>query len=336
MTFWHDLASRARGLASHLLGADERREMAGVPDLAGLARALAPTPYGAHLATARPSPAGIEEALRRRAARDLGVLARWAGPSRIRLLSVVFEDVDRRSLRALVRGAAAGAPSDARLRATLATPGLPEARLREAARAPTPEVLAGLLERWDHPLAPAVGAGLGGARPDLFRVEIELSRLWTARSVEATRRKDPTLRGFVRDTVDEENLRTALARTRSPRGHGEPPFLVGGRWLERDVFGAAIGAGGPGQVREILGEALAGTPLGSVPGALEDRTLEEAILDVGISRTAGESRLRPGGPAPVLLFVLGLRREVRAIRRLAWAVELGAPVEERLGGGRAA
>jgi len=181
-----------------------------------------------------------------------------------------------------------------------------------------------------------VGAGLGGARPDLFRAELELSRVWIARSVEATRRGDATLRWFVRETVDEENLRTALARTRSSRGHGEAPFLDGGRWVARDVFEAAIAAEGSERVREILGDGLAGTPLGSVARALEDRTLEEAVLDAGIARTAEEARLRPGGPAPVLLFVLGLRREIQAVRRMAWAVALGAPEEERLGGGRAA
>ncbi|HSR43558.1 MAG TPA: V-type ATPase subunit, partial [Longimicrobiales bacterium] len=140
----------------------------------------------------------------------------------------------------------------------------------------------------------------------------------------------------IRDTLDEENLRTALARARSPRGQGEPPFLAGGRWLEKEAFGAAIGAEDPGAVREILAGALAHTPLGAALGSLEDRTLEEAVLDTRIARIAEDARLRPGGAGPVLHFVLRLRREVRALRRLTWAVELGAPVEERDGAGRAA
>ena len=94
-------------------------------------------------------------AVRRKAAARMRLLARWAG-GRDAVLAVVFEEEDRRSLRALLRGAVQGARAEERLEDLIPTPLLPERALAELARQARPAAIAALLTAWQNPYGPAL------------------------------------------------------------------------------------------------------------------------------------------------------------------------------------
>ena len=142
---WEDLATRARGLATHLLGRADLDGLARAESLDALADVL--RARGFLPAGGPATPGALELAVRRMAGARLAVLAAW-GHARNTLLAVVFEDEDRRSLRALLRGAVRAAPPEERLAGLIPTPGLPERALAELAGQPTPGAIAALLTAW--------------------------------------------------------------------------------------------------------------------------------------------------------------------------------------------
>jgi len=333
MTAWDDLASRARGLGAHILDPAALQRMAASPDPGRLASGLRNTPYGPWIPVPRPAPSQLEDALRRRESDALQILARWAGPGRLRLLAPLFEDEDLRSLRVLLRAAVAGLPEEERTRGLLPTPGLPERRLEEASRAGGLGALAGLLGRWEHPLARAVAGPAQEealrAEPDLFRLEDTLTRAWATRVRDAVSGGPRELRTFVRETLDETNLLTASARVRSPAGASGTLFLDGGVWLGVDAFREAVETDDRDASAGRLRVALTGTPLEGLPPSGALFSLEEVVLTRAVERWRERARQGPVGPGPVVHFWLRLRREVRALRRLIWAGALGAPEEAR-------
>ena len=241
---------------------------------------------------------------------ELAILARWAD-DRAGALAVIFDDEDRASLRALVRGVVAGAPVEDRLAAAAPTPTLPAAVLRSLARAPTPAALAEELARRAHWAAPVVAA----SERDLFRVEQDLARAFAARA-RAGARREPTLARHVAQVIDAENagaawLLAARGREVDPAGC----FLEGGARVSRDVFVAACG----GRTTELT-RALADTPLAR---ALDGGGLEDAALAWHLDTQARERRRDPAGLAAVLLLVLSRRRDRRIARRTRWRTVLG-------------
>lgn len=356
---WEDLDARARGMSTRLLPEAELDRLAGLPDLEALVRALpAPLrPPGEAPATAR----RVDRALGRAAGDRLGLLARWAGPSRRARLAVVFGEEDRRSLRILLRAAAAGLPTERRLDGVTATPDLPEGVLRRAARADDPAGVLAVVEDAGHPfgglLPPATGRGPHGAT-DLFALETALSRAWALRAVEGAGR-DRGLRRFVGRAVDLENAWTALfapgptpagppdGDARGGEGEAVAPgeeaglHLGGGSALPAGTFRDVTGTSDRARRRELLAEAFSGTPLGRAfaDPAAGAAGLEARALDARIAEERWHGRRDPLGPAPLLEYVLRLRREVRSLRRVAWGLEMGAPAGARAGGtgpGRAA
>lgn len=254
--------------------------------------------------------AAVEAATRERAEHDLATLARWSDA-----LAPLVLDEDRRSVRALVRGLAAGAPSMQRLAATIATPALPAKTLVHLAEATTIGELVEALG--DHPFARV----LAGARAPLDPLAIELAL--TRRFAELARSRDRALRTYLSQVIDAEHAGAALLlaeRGRELDASGE--YARGGRLVDRDTFRAAA-AGPIGVARGKLAAALAGTPLQRAlfdvaPGALEDAALAWQL--------ATQHRLRrfaPLGLAPAIHVVLRRRDEARRLRRVAWRLVLG-------------
>jgi hypothetical protein len=128
---WDDVDARARGLASRLLSREAIAGLRRAGDLRQLSQELVRLGV---LSEEVPEPSGavLELALRRVAGHQLHVVRRWLGP-RLDVVAVALDAEDRRSLRALVRGAAAGAHPDARLIGLMPTPMLPERLLGELA-----------------------------------------------------------------------------------------------------------------------------------------------------------------------------------------------------------
>jgi vacuolar-type H+-ATPase subunit C/Vma6 len=325
---WDDLNARARGLGARLPGRAGLRALAGARDLEAFARALEERgllPRG----TPRSAPA-VERGLRAAQAHAVRTLGAWAGPRADRL-AALFEDADRQSLRALFRGAAAGAPPDRRLAATLPTPSLPDAALEALSRAPGPADLARLLAARESPYARAVAAEAERPRPDLWSLELALDRTFARRALRSARRAGAELLRYVRDLLDLENLWTALALAGDPGREpdlGDGAFVEGGARLGRDAFATAIRAGSARSAAQTLAPAFAGTPLARALAEGErPASLDETAHAFLLRRHTLAARRRPYGPAPTLAFWLRLRWEHRQMRKILWGLALGAPAD---------
>lgn len=323
MSVWVDVVARARGLRTHRLAPASLHALRRAPDLAALGRALRQTGFPVDEGERR-APA-LDLAVRRRAASELRILVRWCGP-RAAELPVIFEDEDRRSLRALLRGSLQRAPTDARLAGLVPTPTLPERALSELAEAPSPAAVAALLTIWGHPFAPGLRLAAGAAAPDPLALDIALDRAWAARARAGAKRGGPELTRFVADAVDLANAGTALVMAGSPRPRVTEQFLEGGRHLDRARYVELL-AKSRATATGLLAATFAETPYAPVFRAAPLHGLDEAILTARVAVQRAAARRAPLGPAPVLWYALELRAETVAVSRIIWGVALGAPSE---------
>ncbi|HEY6808759.1 MAG TPA: V-type ATPase subunit [Gemmatimonadales bacterium] len=323
------LNARARGLETHLLRRADLDRLARAPDPETLAAAL--RAVGVPLAEGELAPAALDLGLRRLAAARLRVLARWCG-DRPAVRLVLFGDEDRRSLRAVVRGAAHGVPAEVRLSGLVPTPALPERALRELAGQPTASAAAALLVAWGNPYGPALLDAATSAHPDLLRLELALNRGWAVRAGRAAAGEGGVLEQYVRESIDLENAFTALALA-GERTDVAPKdaFLRGGAHLGIDTFETAA-AGAATDAPRTLARAFGDTPLGQAferYGA--EASLEDHILRVRIRSLVRAMRTAPLGAAPWLVCALRLRAEILDLRRIVWGVALAAPQDDIAG-----
>lgn len=325
---WDDLNARARGLGTHLLEPAQMAALSREPDAPSLAAALRREGVLTTAMTEAPSPQDLELAIRRWAAALLRILARWAG-SRAAVLPLVFDEEDRRSLRSVLRGSVQHVPAEQRLAGLIPTPALPERALEELARTATPADAAALLAVWHHPFATTVLPAAAAAQPDLFALDLALSRAVAVRATDAARQsRSGTLRSWVRDTIDLENARSAILL--STAGDDVVPadvFLPGGQHLTFPAFERAVMAREPGAVAMQLATAFAGTPYGAtfMHAGRDVAALEHELVQQRMDELARERRRAPLGPLPVLWFALQLRTQVVDLQRIVWTVALNAP-----------
>jgi vacuolar-type H+-ATPase subunit C/Vma6 len=336
------LVARARGLEGRILGEAALGEIERAGDVRTMSAALGRVGLleDAGYAT-------VEREARQRVAEDLAILAQWAASERA-AMEVIELDEDCHSLRAIVRGMAAGVSPERRRAATTPTSLLPEHVLAELAATASPVEIQRVLVRRDHPLASAfaeivdvdvhVTRSRARTRPcgrqghgtdddirpaviDVLAVEVALTQTFAL----AVRRiaSDNALATFVTQTIDVQNAGSALLlAARGQELVDDDMFIAGGDRLGRGTFDDAAVA--PlDRARELLADAFWGTPLArafdaSTPGALED-----AALDWQLATQAALRRRDPHGAAGVLHVVLRRRAEARRLRRAAWRVALG-------------
>jgi vacuolar-type H+-ATPase subunit C/Vma6 len=321
--------ARAKGLSSRLLQREALAGLAQVRDLQQLSRALAGlgvVPEEIPNATA----AALELALRRSAGSALHVARRWLG-ERSEVVAVVLEAEDRRSLRALVRGAAAGVHAEVRLTGLVPTPSLPERLLQELAGRSRVRDQAALLVAAGHPYGAPMLAAAAAQEPDLFLVELAIARTFAERAQRGARRDGRFLREYVGDLIDIDNCRTVLLLAQRASEPAPRAFIAGGRRLTQEDFARAARIGEPTRAARVLGEALGGGTLAAAlirypaaPAELE-RALEAQLAD----RLLRQARLDPLGPAPLLLYCHRLRAQSVALGELVWSVDLGVPPGQR-------
>ena len=325
------LTARARGLATHLLARDALEALTAVPDLETLARRLASLGALPERARGVGDVFDVERAVAQAAGDRLRTLSRW--PRRPRgALDVFFADEDRRSLRALLRGAIQGAPGGSRLRGLLPTPALPAQVLALlSTAASTQEVLQALLAR-GFPDAERLLAVAGHTAAGLFGLETVLLR-WFARRAARAAARDRVLRAFVVETIDVGNAINAWLFAGDPRDvHPREFFVSGGRWLALDAFTAAAASRDRQAAAQTLATALARSPLArviAVPGAASH--IERAFLGAALDRLRRTARREPLGSAPALRVLLLIGAQARDLRALAWGAALGLPSAMRVG-----
>jgi len=321
--YWGDLNARARGLGTHLLGRGALTALAAAPERVTLADRLgyegdSPDPSGG----VAPS---LELMVRRSLARRLATLARWAG-RRTKALVVIFEDEDRRSLRALVRGALQGAAGETRLTGLVPTPSIPEHALRALASLNSAVNIARALVGWGNPYGAAIIEETARSQPDLLRLDALINRTFAERALAASRRVT-TLRAHVRRVIDLENVHAALGvAARGGDASLELCFVEGGDILSRHAYDAAAGAGAPHRAALELAGTFTATPYGAVLArySADISRLEGPLLAAQIAEVDRMRRLDPLSPAPLLVYALRLRAEALDIRRIMWGAALGA------------
>ncbi len=324
---WDDLTARSRGLGTHLLPRAELEALARISDPAALAAALR---RAGVLTTAErevPGWADLEAGVRHWAASLLAILARWAGP-RSAALPLVYDDEDRRSLRAITRGAMEHAAPERRLAGLIPTPALPERALQTLAALSSVTRIAALLAAWRHPYAAALAPFTAAVDVDLFAVELALDRAAAAAAVRAARRaRHRALRDLVAADIDLRNVVTALVVAGG--GHDTSPdacFLPGGHRIDAERFHRAATAPDASAAAAILATAFdapaaALLRAGGGDAVVTEREMRRRQLDA-LRRAV---RRQPLGPSSVVWFALRLRAQVIDLDRIIWSAALGAP-----------
>jgi vacuolar-type H+-ATPase subunit C/Vma6 len=321
MARWEDVNARVSGLASRLIAPDALAALARAQDLQELSRTFAGMGLIPEEIPNATAPL-LELALRRKAGHEIALIRRWLG-SRIEV-AVALDAEDRRSLRALVRGAAAGAPADARLTGLLPTPTLPERLLRDLASRSSIREQAALLVAAGHPSGPALLEAAAEGEPDLFAVELAISRAFAERARRAAGRGGSLLREYVGDLIDGDNCRSALLLAGGAGGDpAGPAFIEGGRRLTRELFERSAATGDPDRAARQLGRAFpAETSAALLRHADAPAALEAALEAQQTSRLTRAARCDPLGPAPLLLFFRRLRTQAVALGEQVWRLDL--------------
>lgn len=324
MITWGDLDARARGLGTHLPSREDLRRLAASPSREALERSL-----GATLELRETTPPRTpERAVRDAVAERIELLRMWAGPDRAGSLRVIFEDEDRRSVRSLIRGAAQGAPPEARLAGLVPTPSLPPRALEALARERSVERLAEALTKAGHPYGPPLVERIEAGPFDLFSLEVETTRVFSKRALESA--GDRRLEAHVRETIDLFNAWSALlSGSFTADIETDAAFVDGGVAIDRDAFTEAARIDDVEKSRVAIARAFAatGSPVGRpfADLALDASRLETAVLAARIEALRAARLRDPLSPAPLLDYVLRLRALAIDLRRVVWGIALGAP-----------
>lgn len=311
--------ARAKGLALHLFSRPELEALAG-RELTSLAAELARSPKLAAPLPERPSAAELERAVRQTARHHVLTLSRWDGAGPV--LGVFYAEQDRRSLRAMLRGALAASPAEERLAGLIPTPTLPERVLGELARQPTPAAVVTVLFAVGHPFAARLLPLTAEKQPDLLALERELAHAWAERATQEAKRGDVHLRRFVAQRIDVANLLLRALTAGAPELEPERFWLAGGTLRPEPGWSGATAT-----ERASLAALVVGTPLAPLAAELstDPARAERAAFLHALSSVRALARVEPLSSAPVLQFLVRLEAQARDLRRLIWAAALGAP-----------
>jgi vacuolar-type H+-ATPase subunit C/Vma6 len=321
-----DINARARGLRTHLLAASELERLARANNLTALQREL--SALGLVRSETPATPASLEQAIRRHTASQMAVLERWCSDGRRATFAVIFEDEERRSIQAILRGAAHGTASDVRMAGLIPTGALTERALRTLSSQPTPADVVRMLVLWSHPFGPPLIGAASKPNPSLFEIEVELARTFARRASAHAHEGGRQLVEYVEQVVDVLNAWSALLHfvERDP-SIVDLTFVEGGRWVTREVFIALMSLETLRDVANRLAWELRKSALASAfRGESEDLTeLESAVLRAQIEWQNRSVRIDPTGASPVIGFAIELRAELLNLRRIIWGVALRAP-----------
>jgi V/A-type H+-transporting ATPase subunit C len=325
-----DAIARVRGLRGHLLGRRGVTELAAQPELAARLDLLR---RAALVSSAAVTLKGALRELRGGVARDLARVDAWLGDTRsLRLLRAILGFADAWSLKTILRGVEHNEPP-ARLRALLApTLELGDPELAELAAQRGARAVINVLASWQSPFAAPLLEAVRAARGavDLPALESALDRFVHQRALQEARRRGGTDGEVALELLgcfaDLANAATLLAL--AGRANLEELFLDGGTVLSRTRF-AKLARLTRTEVHErIRGDRRLGLEAAFVDGTLEPFRLQRLVALRPLRplhRVAGE---RPLSIAVPLLYLLERFEELRAVRLILEAGELGLPAHE--------
>jgi V/A-type H+-transporting ATPase subunit C len=316
------------------LGAPALRDLLTRPSLDARLELLRRSSWGPALApdlARQPDPLGaaeasLQEEVRREALR---VLEDVEGRRQRALLSGFLELAAARSVKAILRGIASGAPMDRIAALAVATPTLPVEAIRTIAAAPTVEEAVAVLVAMRSPLAPGLQAALPErAKRGLLPLEVAADRAVAARAIAASRgpREDARiLRRHVRDVIDVRNAETLLVLSGAGTKAAQDLFVKGGRRILEPEFLRLAGTRGDA-LRAGLAAAFPGADAALARPWSADVALDAAL----IGPLRREARLRPLSLAVPLVHLLERRAEARRVAVVLRGAEFGLPPEEML------
>jgi vacuolar-type H+-ATPase subunit C/Vma6 len=324
MTRWEDVVSRVRGLSSRLIGRAALAQLSRSPDLRAMLGGLAGTPYAAIPEEATSDTAIFERATRRVAAGHLDIMVAWCG-MRVALLEPLFEDEDRRNLRAVTRGIASAMPIDQRTAGLLPTPLLSLALLDELARQPRLRDVAAMLSAWGNPYGPAMTSESLRPHPDLFSLQLAIDKEYFRRARSAAASTGKHMTAYVETQIDAENLRSAFAAARHMLER-EPRdlFVEGGALVSREEYERLCNEE-PAVALTRVERLVAGTPLAPLAALDRHRDVDADVLGATIRQLRRVVRVEPLSLAVLLDYVLRLRAEIHDLARIVWGIGLGEP-----------
>jgi vacuolar-type H+-ATPase subunit C/Vma6 len=343
---WEALVARSRGLSTHLLPEERVRALQRAADENELLVALRETPYrdfvgadfvgtdfagAGFVGGARATPVALELAVTRSLAERMTLLAKWAGPDG-GALRPLFIEQDARNVRDVLRGIVGALTPEERTASAIPTPSLGSKKLTALARLESPASVADQLVAWGHPFGAALLEEAAASRPDLFRIEAALARRSAEVASSAARQGGKRMKEFVRESIDARNAVTALLLV-GARAEGESSdfFVDGGESFSRDDLVRAASAVDRASAAETLAKTcrragLSGrrSPLSrALDGAVSrPAALSDCILTERIAAYTKRARQEALSAVPVLLFVLRLQHEARAVRRAIWRTAL--------------
>lgn len=323
MTAWHDVVARVRGLSSRLLGRADLDRLAGSGSLASFASALSGTAYHNVSELAHRDAIDLDRQTRRIAAEHLSIIAQWCGP-RVVDLSPLFEDEDRRNLRAVLRGVMGHIAPDTCVAGLLPTPALSRPALDELARQTSLSRLAATLVAWGNPYGAALGPHTNREHPSLFDLQLAVDQTFAERARPVGRRVGDAVGDFVHAIIDTSNALSALACADGIVEHDiDRLFIDGGRLITADLARLAAREK-PVVARDRLARAVAGTPLAPL-AAPASGDVELAILAAQLQQLRHAIRLHPLSLDVVVEYFLALRAELHDLARIIWGITMQAP-----------
>jgi vacuolar-type H+-ATPase subunit C/Vma6 len=326
---WSDLDARARGLATRLIGAGKLRQWVSASDLAPLTMViLGAPPEDVSPTPGVPSWSVLDRGMADLVSSRLSLLRQWAG-ARSRMLDALFEEDERRTIRALGRGAVIGVPSSARLDGLVPSVRLHSAALQRLAEASSVVRLADGLVEYEHPYGPPLLTEARRTGAHLLTLEHCLDRVYTERVSTSARRGDRAMIDYARFVVDAQNCWWAVSLAGVPSQERPTPaqwFLPGGRRLTRSAYERALGTSSRAAAGAVLARLFPRSRLGSALATGEPADiLEDAAVATALAFARSTARSDPLGSGPIISYVLRQRAELRDVRRLLWARALATP-----------
>ncbi len=280
-------------------------------------RMLAETPYGAHLTGEGLS--DVDRAVRETYAARVADLEGLASGEAKEALRLLFLRSDLANIKAILRGKAAGRPSE-EIKARLSGGSLPEPVIQALLESPDPASMAQVLVLPGHPLAKALRKAASESS-DPFEVESLLDRYFLSELVREAARFGGPFAEYFKDELDLTNLSTAFKL--AAIGGAEDPeryFVPGGRYVNLALF-KRIASGETEAVDE-----LQNTPLAAFAGVRDLTELERRARCYLLGRAA-RAATDVLGPGLVLDYVRRREWEGARIRLLARRAYYRLPAE---------